>query len=84
MKDEKVIKKACDAGRASILNQLGREVTADDLLEVMLMFSHSLLTGSGSLSLEQSNHNADLFHRDLKKLISVTQCKVAPVSNRLM
>lgn len=80
------LKNAYLEGSKAIVKALGGNTEREIILEVIMLLSHSLLTGKGQLDLEAANHNADVFSARLKNYISETQKNVVKSipSSRLM
>ena len=66
-------KQAFDAAGNAIIKTLGRGATRDQLVELVLMLSHSALTENESLDLAAASHNTNVFCDQLKQLVIETQ-----------
>lgn len=64
------------AGRDAIIKQLGKDAPMDEIIDVVLLLAHSLLTGGETLGLSFSEHNRQVFCDRLKELVELSQRNV--------
>lgn len=72
-KQDQQIKAAYIAGRDAIVKQLSKDAPRDQVLDVVMLMAHNLLTHGEQLDLNLSAHNAAVFYDRLKQLIEATQ-----------
>jgi hypothetical protein len=73
MNESKRIKKAYAAGSQAIIGILGPEASREELLDVIGLMAHSVLTGNLRLDEGLSIHNAAVFSARLVELVEATQ-----------
>jgi hypothetical protein len=72
-KQDQQTKSAYVAGRDAIVKQLGKDAPREQVLDVVMLLAHNLLTHGEQLDLNLSSHNAGVFCDRLKQLIETTQ-----------
>lgn len=72
-KQDQNTKAAYGAGRDAIIKQLGKDASKEQVIDVVMLLAHSLLTHGEKLDLNISTHNAAVFCDRLKQLIETTQ-----------
>lgn len=70
--------------RNHVLEEIKKGAHPDDIMDVITLMAHYMLTQGGELSLERSNQNLERFHFLLKNSIAKTQAKVHKPASRLM
>ncbi|MGZ5052793.1 MAG: hypothetical protein ACXWF8_10585 [Methylobacter sp.] len=85
-KQDQQTKAAYLAARDAIVKQLGKDANQEQMLDVVMLMAHSLLTGFEQLDLNLSSHNANVFCDRLKQLIEKTQQNITATgyTGRLM
>jgi hypothetical protein len=85
-KQDQQVKVAYIAGSNAIVKQLGENTNREQMLDVVMLMAHSLLTGCEQLDLNTASHNANVFCGRLKQLITETQQNTATTgyTGRLM
>jgi hypothetical protein len=79
-KQDQQYKSAHISALEAIVKRLGKGADREQVLEVVMVMAHGLLTHEQKLDLNLSTHNAGIFCNRLKQLIETTQ-KDAPVNN---
>jgi len=72
-KQDKQMKAACFAGLDAVVKRFGKNTSQEQMLDVVMLMAHNLLTHGEQLDLNLSTHNGSVFCDRLKQLIESTQ-----------
>lgn len=76
-KQDQQMKAACFAGLDAVVKRFGKNASQEQMLDVVILMAHNLLTHGERLDINLSAHNGSVFCDRLKQLIELTQKDIA-------